>query len=152
VSEFQSFSDLIIPFSIYILLFVITIRLAIKLNRHLLGIVLSSIFFTPVFPLIYLLILKGNPNFKPSALANPKTMAMSVGNVSVGDKAIICPFCQTKGSVKTKKKKEASPWKMGAAALTFGLSTTLTGTNKQKIQIEARCSTCGQIWDLASRA
>ncbi len=77
---------------------------------------------------------------------------MSVGNVSVGDKAIICPFCQTKGTVKTKKKKEASPWKWGAGVLTFGLSTTVTGTNKQKIQIEARCSTCGQIWDLASRA
>jgi hypothetical protein len=152
VSEFQFFSYLIIPFSIYILLFVITIRLAVKLNRHLLGIVLSSIFFTPVFPLIYLLILKGNPNFKPSALASPNRIAMSVGNVSVGDKAIICPFCQTKGTVKTKKKKEASPWKWGAGVLTFGLSTTVTGTNKQKIQIEARCSTCGQIWDLASRA
>ena len=152
MSEFQFFSNLIISFSIYILLFVITIRLAIKLNRNLLGIVLSSIFFTPVFPLIYLLILKGNPNFKPSAVLNSNTTAMRVGKVSVGDRAIICPFCQTKGSVKTKKKKEASPWKMGAGVLTFGTSTILTGTNKQKIQIEARCSTCGQIWDLASRA
>jgi uncharacterized membrane protein YhaH (DUF805 family) len=63
--------------------------------------------------------------------------------------AIICPFCQTKGTVTTKNKQDTSGLKMTGAFFTFGLSTMVTGLNKHQTRIEARCSQCKTTWDMA---
>ena len=63
--------------------------------------------------------------------------------------SIICPFCQTKGTVTTKNKQDTSGVKMTGAFFTFGLSTMVTGLNKHQTRIEARCSQCKTTWDMA---
>ena len=68
-----------------------------------------------------------------------------------GQKAIICPFCQTRGSVRVSKKQDTSGLKMTGAALTFGLSTMITGVNKHQTRIQAFCGVCRQKWDMGTR-
>lgn len=68
-----------------------------------------------------------------------------------GQKAIICPFCQTRGSVRVSKKQDTSGLKMTGAALTFGLSTMITGVNKHQTRIQAVCGVCRQKWDMGTR-
>ena len=68
-----------------------------------------------------------------------------------GQKAIICPFCQTRGNVRISKKQDTSSVKMAGAALTFGVSTMFTGFNKHQTRISASCSVCRQKWDIGTR-
>jgi uncharacterized membrane protein YhaH (DUF805 family) len=65
--------------------------------------------------------------------------------------SIICPFCQTKGSVTTKKKNDTSGVKATGAVLTLGMSVMLTGLHKHSTRIEANCSQCKTTWDMANR-
>lgn len=68
-----------------------------------------------------------------------------------GDKAIVCPFCQTRGTVRTKKKSQTSVGKGIGAALTFGVSTIFTGLNKHQSLIQATCAQCKQTWDIGKK-
>lgn len=72
-------------------------------------------------------------------------------NLPRGDKAIVCPFCQTRGTVRTKKKSQTSVGKGIGAALTFGASTIFTGLNKHSSLIQAKCSQCKQTWDIGKK-
>ena len=62
---------------------------------------------------------------------------------------MICPHCNTKGSVTTKqvkKKVGISGGKATAAVLTCGLSMLGTGLSRKQQMTEASCSNCGMNW------
>ena len=62
---------------------------------------------------------------------------------------MICPHCQTKGSVRTRKvkrKKGISGGNATGALLTGGFSLLATGLSKKVKVTEARCTACGAIW------
>lgn len=64
-------------------------------------------------------------------------------------RALICPHCQTKGSVTTKQvriKGSVSGAKATGALLTGGLSLLATGLSRKQNVTEASCSNCGSIW------
>lgn len=66
-----------------------------------------------------------------------------------GSKNIICPHCQTKGSVTTqriKKKVGVSGGKATGAVLTCGLSLFATGLSRKDTLTEASCSNCNSTW------
>lgn len=71
------------------------------------------------------------------------------GSSRASNSKMICPHCQTKGSVKTRKvkrKKGISGGKATGALLTGGLSLLATGLSKKEKVTEARCTACGAIW------
>jgi len=62
---------------------------------------------------------------------------------------MICPYCQTKGSVTTKKiKRKAgiSGGKATAGILTCGISLLGTGLSRKELITEACCSNCGALY------
>jgi hypothetical protein len=62
---------------------------------------------------------------------------------------MICPHCQTKGSVTTrqvKKKVGVSGGKATAGILTCGLSLFAVGLSRKAQITEATCSNCSSIW------
>jgi hypothetical protein len=64
--------------------------------------------------------------------------------------AMICPHCQTKGSVRTKqvdRKKGVSGGKATAALLTGGVSVLATGLSRKETWTHAKCEQCNCEWD-----
>jgi hypothetical protein len=62
---------------------------------------------------------------------------------------MICPHCQSKGTVRTKKvtqKKGISGGKATAAVLTAGVSILATGLSRKEGATEAHCDNCGSTW------
>lgn len=73
------------------------------------------------------------------------TVRMSVS----GSAQLICPHCQTKGSVTTRKvtkKTGISGAKATGAILTGGLSILATGLSRKEDLTEAHCSHCNSTW------
>ncbi len=67
------------------------------------------------------------------------------------DKAreMICPHCQSKGTVTTKivqLKRGVSGAKATGALLTGGISLLATGLSRKQEATEASCSHCGAVW------
>jgi len=63
---------------------------------------------------------------------------------------LICPHCQTAGSVRTrsiKAKKGISGGKATAAILTGGISMLATGLSRKENSTEAYCSHCKSRWN-----
>lgn len=63
--------------------------------------------------------------------------------------AMVCPHCQSRGTVRTKQVKQekgVSGGKATAAVLTGGLSLLATGLSRKEDVAEARCSKCGNTW------
>lgn len=68
---------------------------------------------------------------------------------SAMEKNMICPNCQTKGSVTTKKVKQkvgVSGGKATAALLTCGISLLGTGLSRKQEMTQANCSNCGSVY------
>ncbi|MDY0088578.1 MAG: hypothetical protein RBS78_08545 [Coriobacteriia bacterium] len=62
---------------------------------------------------------------------------------------MICPHCQSKGTVTTKevkRKKGVSGGKATAAVLTGGWSILATGLSRKESMTEAHCRKCGSTW------
>ena len=62
---------------------------------------------------------------------------------------MICPHCNTKGSVTTKKvkrKQGISGGKAVAAIFTCGISMIGTGLSRKNTVTEASCTNCNSIW------
>ncbi len=62
---------------------------------------------------------------------------------------IVCPHCQTKGSVYTrqeKAKKGVSGGKATAAVLSAGVSLLATGLSRKELVTRASCTNCGAEW------
>ena len=62
---------------------------------------------------------------------------------------MICPHCQTKGSVRTKpvtKKTGISGGKATAALLTAGVSVLATGLSRKEGMTQAHCESCNCTW------
>jgi hypothetical protein len=62
---------------------------------------------------------------------------------------MICPHCQTKGSVmteQTKMKQGISGGKATGAVLTAGISLLAVGLSRKQKVTKARCTTCGAEW------
>jgi len=62
---------------------------------------------------------------------------------------LVCPHCQTKGSVATRRvklKKGISGGKAVGALMTLGVSVLATGLSRKEDATEAKCSNCGSIW------
>jgi len=67
-----------------------------------------------------------------------------------GDLQIVCPHCQTRGAVRTRRalrKVGISGSKATAALLTGGLSLPLTGLSRKELGTTARCGNCGAVWN-----
>jgi transcription elongation factor Elf1 len=67
------------------------------------------------------------------------------------DRNMICPHCQTKGSVTTrlvKKKVGIHGGKATAALLTSGISLLGSGLSRKDKVTEAHCNRCGATWYL----
>jgi hypothetical protein len=66
-----------------------------------------------------------------------------------GSAALVCPHCQSRGTV-TKKdvkvKRGISGGKATGAILTGGLSLFATGLSRKDSAIEMHCSTCNMTW------
>lgn len=63
--------------------------------------------------------------------------------------AMICPHCQTKGQVRTKKttqKKGISGGKATGAILTGGISLLATGLSRKEDATQAHCDKCNSTW------
>jgi hypothetical protein len=64
---------------------------------------------------------------------------------------MVCPHCQTKGTVSTERKqvKEGiSGGKATGAVLTLGWSLLATGLSRKKDVTEATCSNCQMTWEI----
>jgi hypothetical protein len=62
---------------------------------------------------------------------------------------LICPHCQSKGTVRTKgvkRKKGISGAKATGALLTAGVSILATGLSRKESETCAHCMTCGSTW------
>jgi transcription elongation factor Elf1 len=62
---------------------------------------------------------------------------------------MICPHCQTKGSVRTneiERKVGVSGGKATGAILTGGISLLLTGLSRKESVTQAHCGNCGATW------
>ncbi len=78
---------------------------------------------------------------KPNAATPPPALK--------GDSQMICPHCQTKGTVTTRKvrrKAGVSGGKATAALLTGGISLLGTGLSRKETVTEAHCSKCEAVW------
>jgi len=65
------------------------------------------------------------------------------------NQSMICPHCQTQGTVHTKpvrQKKGISGGKTTAALLTGGLSLLATGLSRKETLTRAYCDSCNNIW------
>lgn len=65
------------------------------------------------------------------------------------DAKILCPQCQTRGDVNTKRVREkmgVSGGKATGAVLTGGLSLLATGLSRKQWVTKARCGNCGSRW------
>ena len=63
--------------------------------------------------------------------------------------ALVCPHCQSEGTVRTKQvmqKRGISGGKATAAVLTGGISLLATGLSRKEPCTEAHCSHCGSTW------
>lgn len=63
---------------------------------------------------------------------------------------MICPHCQTQGSVTTKQVKKKTGihgGKATAAILTCGISMLGTGLSRKQQVTEAHCNNCGATWN-----
>ncbi len=63
--------------------------------------------------------------------------------------ALVCPHCQTKGKVRTKRikqKKGVSGSKAAAAVITGGLSVLAVGLSRKEASTQAHCDNCGSTW------
>jgi hypothetical protein len=63
--------------------------------------------------------------------------------------AMICPHCQSKGTVRTKhvkQKKGISGTKATAAVLTAGVSILATGLSRKEGMTQASCDRCRSTW------
>lgn len=71
------------------------------------------------------------------------------GGAGRGDRQIVCPHCQSRGSVRTKEvrvKSGISGGKATGAVLTGGLSVVATGLSRKENRTQARCSKCRTVW------
>jgi transcription elongation factor Elf1 len=67
------------------------------------------------------------------------------------DAQLVCPHCQTKGSVRSthgKVKKGISGGKATAAVLTAGVSMLATGLSHKGQATQLKCSNCGTTWQV----
>lgn len=67
----------------------------------------------------------------------------------IGAKNIICPHCQTKGTVRTTKKEVKAGvhgGKATAGILTGGLSLFATGLSRKVPKTKLKCSKCKIVW------
>ena len=65
------------------------------------------------------------------------------------NRSMVCPHCQTKGKVRTKRvkqKKGLSGGKTTAAVLTSGLSILATGLSRKEEYTHAHCDNCKNTW------
>jgi len=64
--------------------------------------------------------------------------------------ALVCPHCQTKGSVRTQqanRKKGVSGGKAAAAVLTLGWSLLATGLSRKETVTACTCDQCHSQWE-----
>lgn len=79
-------------------------------------------------------------------LANQRQLELRYGH---SNPMMVCPHCQTKGSIRTKavkQKKGVSGGKATAAVLTGGVSLLATGLSRKEQATQAFCGNCGNTW------
>jgi hypothetical protein len=83
---------------------------------------------------------------KAAQAAQAKMRDLQQGPVNA---QMICPHCQSRGTVRTKRitqKKGISGGKATAAVLTAGVSMLATGLSRKEAATEARCDNCSSTW------
>lgn len=82
-------------------------------------------------------------------LEKQRVSALPLGHGSINP-ALICPHCQEKGNIRTKRvkrKKGVSGAKATGALLTNGLSILATGLSRKEHLTQAYCGNCQSTWD-----
>ncbi|MGH8991657.1 MAG: hypothetical protein ACRDZ7_09030 [Acidimicrobiia bacterium] len=89
----------------------------------------------------------------PSDHERPRTLrdkrAAKQQQESRQQEQLVCPHCQTKGSVSASRvirKKGISGGKATGALLTGGVSLLVTGLARKEAATEASCRNCGMTW------
>jgi hypothetical protein len=83
---------------------------------------------------------------KAAKAAQAKMRDLQQGPVNA---QMICPHCQSRGTVRTKRitqKKGISGGKATAAVLTAGVSILATGLSRKEAGTEAHCENCSSTW------
>ena len=83
---------------------------------------------------------------------NPRAQAeaQKVERFGAKNAAMICPHCQSRGSVRTKQvtnKKGVSGTKAAGAVLTLGWSLLATGLSRKEQATRAHCDACQNEWE-----
>jgi hypothetical protein len=71
------------------------------------------------------------------------------GPAGPANSALICPHCQVRGQVRTrrvKQKKGVSGAKLTGAVFTAGFSIIGTGLSRKEKHREMTCGNCGTVW------
>lgn len=88
----------------------------------------------------------------PSALGNTLDRWAAEEQAAKDRQAqVVCPHCQTRGSVtarQVRRKKGVSGGKATGALLTGGVSMLATGLSRKESSREMSCSNCGTTWDV----
>jgi hypothetical protein len=83
-------------------------------------------------------------------VAEEKAKADAEARKPVGDAAIVCPYCQKRGQVSTRRVKVKTGFstaKASFAVVTFGITTLATGLAKKGYITKARCGHCWSHWE-----
>jgi hypothetical protein len=91
----------------------------------------------------------GNPEERAARMAGWKDAGDSFEWGALNS-AMVCPHCQTRGQVRSKRmsrKKGISGAKATGALLTSGLSILATGLSRKEQCTQAHCGNCGSTWD-----
>jgi hypothetical protein len=83
---------------------------------------------------------------KAAQVSQAQTRDLQYGPVNP---QMICPHCQSRGTVRTKRitqKKGISGGKATAAVLTAGVSMLATGLSRKEAATEASCDNCRSTW------
>lgn len=78
-----------------------------------------------------------------------KQLSDKIAAYGTTSSAMICPHCQTKGQIRTKKitqKKGISGGKATGAVLTGGISLLATGLSRKEDATQAHCDKCNSTW------
>ena len=88
---------------------------------------------------------------RTSAFMDKTSSAMTgfAESLEPANPSMVCPHCQSRGTVRTKKvkrKRGISGGKATAALFTGGVSLLATGLSRKENVTEARCRKCGNVW------
>lgn len=106
----------------------------------------NAVFFGAVIAMLLLFVLIIALAASQKRISPEQQAQLTNGRISP---QVICPHCQTRGTVRTKaikKKVGISGGKATAALLTGGVSLLATGLARKEALTQAHCENCNSTW------